>query len=296
MFKKILAPVDLDDTAVAPLHYACIFARHFGSEVTLMYADELASLFGGYDPAFLAYHIPEGEETAREEEALRNLAARYLTAGPVPAVVAVPGPPVASIVNLAKDKHADLIVMGTRGDRGWRRALTGSVADAVVRSATQPVLVVPSRRDGRPYPDTIQRVVCPVNFTAASRDALIYATRLADTFRAELLLVHVHEADGIDSDTVHDRFRSYVPSDLREHCRIRELVLRGGPAERVLECVEDENAELLVMGTQRKMLRSETIIGTTSERLLRFSPVPILSVTHKQGVPAVEEKELVTSS
>jgi nucleotide-binding universal stress UspA family protein len=291
MFKKVLTPVDLDETAVAPLHYACLFARHFGSEVTLMYADEVAALFGGYDPEFLAYHIPATDQIAREEEALRNLAARYLTAGPVPETLAIPGPPVSSILSVAKSKNADLIIMGTRGDRSWRRALSGSVADGVVRAATQPVLVVPARRDGRPYPETIQRVVCPVNFTGASREALVYATRLAEAFAAELLLVHVHEADGIDSDAVHDRFRSYVPQDLRGRCKIRELVLRGGAAERVLECVEDQNAELLVMGTQRKTLRAETIIGTTSERLLRFSPVPVLSVTHKP-VATEREKEL----
>lgn len=297
MFKKILAPVDLDDTAVAPLHYASLFARLFGSEVTLMYADEVAALFGGYDPEFLAYHIPSTDEIAREEEALRNLAARYLTPGPVPAAIALPGPPVSTIVNAAKTSGSDLIIMGTRGDRGWRRALTGSVADGVVRAASQPVLVVPARRDGRPHPETIGRVVCPVNFTGASRDAIAYAARLASAFGAELLLVHVHEADGIDSDAVHNRFRSYVPEEMRAQLKIRELVLRGGAAERVLECVEDQKAELLVMGTQRKTLRSETIIGTTSERLLRFSSVPVLSITHRQ-VAREEERELtaVTAS
>ena len=48
------------------------------------------------------------------------------------------------IVGLAKKLRADLIVMGCRGRRGIRRAVGGSVSDAVVRNAPCPVLVVPS--------------------------------------------------------------------------------------------------------------------------------------------------------
>jgi nucleotide-binding universal stress UspA family protein len=48
------------------------------------------------------------------------------------------------IVGLAKKLGADLIVMGCRGRRGIRRAIGGSVSDAVIRNAPCPVLVVPS--------------------------------------------------------------------------------------------------------------------------------------------------------
>ena len=49
------------------------------------------------------------------------------------------------IVGLARKLGADLIVMGCRGRRGIRRAVGGSVSDAVIRYAPCPVLVVPSR-------------------------------------------------------------------------------------------------------------------------------------------------------
>src|SRR5512142_929886 len=201
-FKKILTPIDLDDTSIAPLHYAGLFAHHFGAEVTLMYADEVASLFGGYDPEFLAYHMPATEDTARSEDALHNLAERHLKGVRIASAEAVPGPPVTSIVRFAKDHGSDLIIMGTHGGGGWRRALTGSVADGVVRASPVPVLVVPPRRDGRSHPGKISRILCPVNFTEASRAALGYAASVAGVFNAELVLVHVHEYDAIDSEPV----------------------------------------------------------------------------------------------
>jgi nucleotide-binding universal stress UspA family protein len=46
------------------------------------------------------------------------------------------------IVHLAEDLGAGLIVMGSRGRRGMRRALMGSVSDSVVRHAHCPVMVV----------------------------------------------------------------------------------------------------------------------------------------------------------
>jgi universal stress protein A len=48
------------------------------------------------------------------------------------------------IVGLAKKLEADLIVMGCRGRRGIRRAVEGSISDAVIRHAPCPVLVVRS--------------------------------------------------------------------------------------------------------------------------------------------------------
>jgi len=284
LFRKILVPVDLGDSSVAPVRYAGMFARRFGSELTLMYANELAALFGNFDPAWIESNADPARERERDEAALRAFAADYLT-GVTPSTLVVAGHPVTSI-QTAKEQSADLILMGTHGRRGWRRALAGSVADAVVRAASQPVLVLPAHYDGRPAEDRIERVLCPVNFTEAARDAVQYACRIANNFESELVLVHVQEEGDADSEFVHSQFREWLPHERRSPCSFRELVLRGGPAERVLDCVEDVGADLLVMGAQVKRLRTESVLGTTAERLLRFSPVPILTITRNAVAPA----------
>jgi nucleotide-binding universal stress UspA family protein len=57
-----------------------------------------------------------------------------------------------AIVHLAEEIGADLIVMGSRGFGGLRRALLGNVADSVVRHAHCPVLVVrPTRGVSSPF-------------------------------------------------------------------------------------------------------------------------------------------------
>jgi nucleotide-binding universal stress UspA family protein len=52
------------------------------------------------------------------------------------------GHPVDRIVHTAEDKHADLIVMGSRGLGGWKSYLLGSVSDGVLHHAHCPVLIV----------------------------------------------------------------------------------------------------------------------------------------------------------
>jgi nucleotide-binding universal stress UspA family protein len=57
-----------------------------------------------------------------------------------------------AIVHLAEEIDADLIVIGSRGFGGLKRALLGNVADSVVRHAHCPVLVVrPSQGTSRPF-------------------------------------------------------------------------------------------------------------------------------------------------
>ena len=52
------------------------------------------------------------------------------------------------ILGLAQSTGADLIVVGTHAARGMERLLLGSVADKVIRGASQPVLVVPTLQEG----------------------------------------------------------------------------------------------------------------------------------------------------
>ena len=291
LFTHILAPVDLGDASIDALHLSALFSRTFGAKVTLLYADELATLFADYDPAWISYNVSPQEEEARVQEAIGKLAAEHLKGVERPEIIVVPGHPIATISRMSRERNVDLIIMGTHGRRGWRRALVGSVADAIVREAKPPVLVVPKRIEG-PQSETITRVVCPVNFTDSAKAAVRYAAGVASAFGAELMLVHVAEntPPGVEPANVDEMLESWLPHDVPLRSSLRHLVLRGGPAERVLDCVEDLHADLLVLGAQIRWLRAESVIGTTSERLLRFSPVPILTVTRRVPEPAEREQ------
>jgi nucleotide-binding universal stress UspA family protein len=84
------------------------------------------------------------EELREEAEGLRDEQAEKVKASGASVAKAhlALGNPAEQIVAYAQDEGAGLIVMGSRGRGGIRRALTGSVSDSVVRHAHCPVLVV----------------------------------------------------------------------------------------------------------------------------------------------------------
>jgi nucleotide-binding universal stress UspA family protein len=90
-------------------------------------------------------NYPQRYEELREEaRRLRDEQVEKIEAGGgsvAEAHLAV-GPPAEEIVAYAQDQGAGLIVMGSRGQGGIRRALMGSVSDSVVRHAHCPVMVV----------------------------------------------------------------------------------------------------------------------------------------------------------
>ncbi|MEO8035226.1 MAG: universal stress protein, partial [Acidobacteriota bacterium] len=167
----------------------------------------------------------------------------------------------------------------------------GSVTESVLRGGDCPVLSV--NRKGRLLtPDPVKKILCPVNFSDVARASLEYASRLAATFDCELAVVHVVE----DEDKMHALaaqmdVRSWIDPAVQNRCTYRELVLRGGAAERVLDCAEDLGADMIVIGAQHKRFRDETVIGTTTERLVRFADVPVLSVPRRVEAMVPQQPE-----
>jgi nucleotide-binding universal stress UspA family protein len=183
------------------------------------------------------------------------------------------------IVREAREKKFDLIVMATHGLRGWRHALLGSVTEGVLHGGNTPVFSV-SRPDDRPRTiAAVTKILCPINFSDTARDAAIYAANLAAALGADLIFVHVvDESDIRHAATGAAEVHGWIDPSLRVHGKYREIVLHGGAAERVLDCAEDIGADLLVLGAQHKMFRDGTVVGTTTERIVRFARIPVLTI------------------
>lgn len=295
----VLAPTDLSDSSIPALRYARLFAERFHAKLTVMYADpivfpvELAGPAGG---AYI-YTTPEHQASLRRE--VEKYAGPVLEGLPYEVDVTI-GQPSWSILAAAKQHNADFVVMGTHLRHGWRRALLGSVSEGVLHGSEWPVLTV-ATRDGfaGAAPHAITNIICPVNFTEVARESLHVATRLAETFAAHLTIVHVLEKDEVmNTKADEEKVRRWVAADLQQACSFRELVVRGGAAERVLDCADDLGSDLLVIGAQHKAFRDATVIGTTTERLIRFASCPVLVVPRqavRREMKSDAREELLTT-
>ncbi len=138
LFKKILIATDGSEKNRSALDEGLRIARACGSVVYAVYVIDMSAF------SSTSGEIPMGDTYRMLEEEGRQAMSRVQAlAGDVSVEMSVlEGRPATEIVELAKTKDVDLLVIGTHGKKGLERLLLGSVAEAVIRSAPCKVLVV----------------------------------------------------------------------------------------------------------------------------------------------------------
>jgi nucleotide-binding universal stress UspA family protein len=142
----VLAPTDLSEIGNAAIPHAYALLRATGGVVELCFVAEHALPYPAY-----VYEQPDrltATERIRIEQRLRALVPADAAALGITTHVLVVdgGKPAEAIVAAAERLNVDAISLASHGRGGVARAVIGSVADAVVRSARRPVLVIPARR------------------------------------------------------------------------------------------------------------------------------------------------------
>jgi nucleotide-binding universal stress UspA family protein len=140
----------------------------------------------------------------------------------------------------------------------------------------------------------IKRVLVPTDFSDSARHALTYGVSFAREFGAELLLVHVVEnlTVGYASDLfpvpmaeVFEEISGYARSELaklavevrEKGVTVREIVAQGKPSAEIVRIAGEEQADVIVLGTHGKGMLDKALFGSTTERVIRKAPCPVLS-------------------
>jgi nucleotide-binding universal stress UspA family protein len=147
-FKRILVPVDSSGPSMKGLATAIRLAREGGGRLKLLHVVETLPAFAVPEGAVdIGPMIDAMKAGGRKTLAKIEKRARADGARPETQLVELFGGRVAdAIADTARRWRADVIVMGTHGRRGMRRALLGSDAELVVRHSPVPVLLVPGAK------------------------------------------------------------------------------------------------------------------------------------------------------
>ncbi|MDG5761595.1 universal stress protein [Natronococcus sp. A-GB1] len=147
MYDTILVPTDGSDTAEYAVEHAIDLAETYGADVHALYVVDTSAIDVGLGTEQVDRirqgqfgDMPELEQRANEATGVVAAKADAHDIDITEAVVA--GQPHKQISNYAANNDVDLIVMGSAGRSGVRRALLGSVAERTLRSTKIPVLVV----------------------------------------------------------------------------------------------------------------------------------------------------------
>ncbi len=146
----------------------------------------------------------------------------------------------------------------------------------------------------------ITNILCPIDFSEYSFHALNYAKTLSQQFKSTLHLLHIlptlpfsqvpyHYHDDIldleekalltAKEELLKVLKEKVPSELNSKW---DVIKDDAPFSGIIEYSKNNNIDLIVMATHGYSGFKHAIFGSTTERVIRQSPCPILTVKHNE--------------
>ncbi|MBL8511073.1 MAG: universal stress protein [Betaproteobacteria bacterium] len=145
MFNHILVPVDGSKLSLKAVDYAAKLAVDANASLTIVTVMPPYPVSYAGDGYVMQTMVPKDWDTAMKKQAERNLAAaEKRVKGKVPTlnlITVLNEQPYIGIINTAKKKKSDLIVMASHGRRGLSALLLGSETTKVLTHSKTPVLV-----------------------------------------------------------------------------------------------------------------------------------------------------------
>lgn len=199
------------------------------------------------------------------------------------------GEPAEVITNIAREKTADLIAMGTYGRRGLKRLLMGSVTSAVIVHSTCDVLVV--KKPCTECTGTYCSVLLPFDGSEFSKNALKRACQLSKADGCLLTVLYVipryEEMIGFfrtesikkslmeEANKILDTAKEIASA---KGVAINTEIREGAPGEEIVKTADKLENDLIVMGTYGWQGVNKAIMGSTTERVIMHASCPVLAV------------------
>jgi len=276
-FKNILFLTDFTEASAAAQAYAVGLARHYGAQLYPAHACNPIVLTetAGTDI------IQEVEDASRE-----RLYAQARETGLDCKPLFARGAVEEAFPGWIAEHDIDLVVMGTHGRHGLRHFLMGSVAEAVFRKASCPVLTVGPHVTTRPYHDfKVESILFPTDLGSHAEFAARYALSAAQENYADITFMHVITPEQIvqkDRDslvnTAYWKLNKIVPAEARRWCKPQFVVEAGDPVKELTGYLERERPDLIVLGLPaEKSFNGHFNTGVTYN-LIASAPCPVLTL------------------
>lgn len=140
----------------------------------------------------------------------------------------------------------------------------------------------------------IKKILFPTDFSSFAEHALEYAVAMAQEFDATLYMLYVEEVLPYipgdpdrkfpDPAEIEKHAHSRMEKDLEKHGEVqtKRFVARGIPADEICEFAKAEQMDLIVMATHGRSGLKHVLMGSTTEKVVRKAPCPVLSIHHPE--------------
>ena len=297
-FNRIVCATDFSDFSNRTVNYGIALAREFEAKLYVCHVIDLSSvaIYGEFqlDPVGLQNRIMKDAHEQLEE----LIGERHKQWEPLITV----GHTADEIARIVEEKNIDLVITATRGRSGLKRLILGSVTERLMRTLGCPLLVVHSPDKEFIKTDDhavdINRILVGCDFSPDSSLAFEYGLSLAQEFESELHLAHVLESAAYQelqkTDTpveteiqqeIHSRLiqklQDMVPEEARNWCKPQTSLIEGRSYEELVKYAEKHDIGMIVLGARGLGLVKSLLLGSTTDRVIRRAPCPVLSVSTK---------------
>lgn len=149
----------------------------------------------------------------------------------------------------------------------------------------------------------LKKILCPIDHSDGSKEALKFAVSFAMKDEAELCLLHVIDIRTFDenidamikqppdnetTELLKTKLLECVPKEIRGDMQIEAIVIQGIPFAEIISVAKEKEIDMIVMGTHGRTGIAHIMLGSVSEKIVRKAPCPVLTVRqtgHKFVMP-----------
>ena len=140
---------------------------------------------------------------------------------------------------------------------------------------------------------SLKKILCPIDHSDCSKEALKYAVSFAMKEEAKLLLLHIidirsfnEELDAIskqipDEETFEQlriKLLDCIPEAIRDDMDVEAIVIQGIPFVEIISTAKEKEIDMIVIGSHGRTGISHMMLGSVSEKVVRKAPCPVLTV------------------
>jgi len=290
--RHILCPVDFSDLSILALKYAVTGAKTYGSRLTLLHSEmfEMPRYFSQTETDRLQEELFSEKKMATKKLAdyvMKDLGKR--TEGLDIQYRVTDATAVEAILEASENSEVDLIVIGTHGIGGFKRLLLGSTAESVIHNARVPIFTV--RQKQHEFIDVtdinasprIERILCASDLKEHDRKMLKSAVSLAEHFKAGLTVLYIDDdREEQDLSKAKTALCDWVSGTTKTQCEFEPVIRKGEAADQIITHAKETKSDLIVIGARHKVFHDSTIIGKTTDLVVRHARAPVLVIPSMQ--------------
>jgi nucleotide-binding universal stress UspA family protein len=294
MYEQMVIAVDGSDEAKRAAQRGLQLAQDFDANVAVLSVVEQKALQLTETSDEKAQLRERGEMALTEIE---GLASQY---GQTVSTKLLEGKPAVRISEYADEQNADLMIVGRQGLTGLGRRLLGGVTERILHRSNVPVLVISGEDNEDEMEADYSRVLITTDGSENAEVAIPHGTIIAQRYGSDVHVLNVVDlqaaggafnAGGLEKeflerldargqdavDSVANTIEESA-SDLTVETAVERTASFDGAAAGVREYVEENEIDLVIMGSHGRSNLKRQLLGSVASTVLRTVDVPVLVV------------------